>query len=59
MIFVREAIKCGLKCPICGGLLDPAKSVTYDHKNRVRDGGCGEPNNVQMAHPYCNSAMKG
>jgi hypothetical protein len=46
------------KCPICGGLLYPKKSVSYDHKVRVREGGTGDISNVQMTHPYCNTGMK-
>lgn len=56
------AISAGLAsapaCPICGGLLYPKKSVSYDHKTRVRDGGRGGIENVQMTHPYCNTGYK-
>jgi Protein of unknown function DUF262 len=56
------AIEAGLKaapiCPICGGLLYPKKSVSYDHKKRVRDAGTGAIENVQMTHPYCNTGIK-
>lgn len=56
------AIAAGLKaappCPICGGLLYPKKSVSYDHKVRVKDGGKGGIENVQMTHPYCNTGFK-
>lgn len=58
MIYVRQAIASALRCPICGGLLDPKKSVSYDHVDRVEDGGAGDPANVQMAHPYCNTGYK-
>lgn len=51
---VKNLIASALKCPICGGLLDPTKSVSYDHKVPVRDKGTGDISNVQMAHPYCN-----
>ncbi len=54
------AISAGLasapKCPICAGLLYPKKSVSYDHKTPIRDGGKGNIENVQMTHPYCNSS---
>lgn len=46
------------RCPICRGVLYPKKSVSYDHVVRVRDGGTGEFENVQMTHPYCNTGMK-
>ena len=58
-IYYREAIERAQACPICGGLLDTSKSVSYDHITPVRDGGLGVAANGQMVHPYCNSAMKG
>ena len=58
MAFMREAITSALKCPLCNGLLDPKKSVSYDHKVRRADGGTGDLSNVQLVHPYCNSAVK-
>ena len=57
-IYYREAIKSALKCPVCDGLLDPGKSVSYDHKTRVRNCGLGSEQNGQMAHPYCNTGVK-
>ena len=57
-IFLREGIEKVLTCPICGGLLDVAKSVSYDHITPVRNGGLGHAENGQMVHPYCNTAMK-
>jgi hypothetical protein len=56
--FLREALKAALKCPICNGYLDPAKSASYDHITRKQDGGDGSDNNCQITHPYCNSAIK-
>ena len=58
MAFMRDAISTALKCPLCNGLLDPKKSVSYDHKVRRKDGGTGDVTNVQLVHPYCNSAVK-
>jgi hypothetical protein len=57
-VYLRDALPNMLHCPICGGVLDPNKSVTYDHIERKRTGGTGDLTNVQMAHPYCNSAYK-
>jgi hypothetical protein len=57
-IYLSEAISNALKCPICGGYLDPQKSVTFDHIVRVREGGIGSADNGQMVHPYCNSSVK-
>jgi hypothetical protein len=56
--FLRAASKSAIKCPICSGWLDPRKSVSYDHKIRVRDGGTSETENAQLAHPYCNTGVK-
>ncbi|MER9865217.1 DUF262 domain-containing protein [Mesorhizobium sp. M0185] len=57
-IFIRQALKNAMKCPICHGYLDPAKSSSYDHVVRVQDGGKGGDLNGQITHPYCNTAMK-
>jgi hypothetical protein len=57
-IYVRNAIKTAMRCPICSGLLDPAKSVSYDHIEEKRKGGTGSAENVQLAHPYCNTGYK-
>ncbi|HEX3436751.1 MAG TPA: HNH endonuclease [Pseudacidobacterium sp.] len=58
MLFIQNAIAKALPCPICGGLLDPQKSVSYDHIKAQRDGGSGHINNIQMTHPYCNTGYK-
>lgn len=55
MVYVREAIKTALRCPVCQGILDPKKSVSYDHIEPKRKGGTGDHTNVQLAHPYCNT----
>jgi hypothetical protein len=57
-IFIANAMIGVLKCPICGGLLDPQKSVSYDHKVPLREGGTGDKFNGQLVHPYCNTAVK-
>jgi hypothetical protein len=58
-LFITTALSQALKCPICGGLLDPQKSVHYDHKVPVRSGGTGDVTNAQLVHPYCNTGIKG
>jgi len=58
MVYVRQAVTTALWCPVCGGLLDPSKSVSYDHINPKRHGGTGHFTNVQLAHPYCNTGHK-
>jgi hypothetical protein len=57
-IYLRDSLRTALKCSICRGLIEPAKSVSYDHVERVRDGGAGGVENGQMTHPYCNTAIK-
>lgn len=56
--FLRQAFKQALRCPICEGYLDPAKSASYDHVLRKQDGGMGDDENCQITHPYCNSSIK-
>lgn len=53
--FLRDALKQALRCPLCEGYLDPAKSISYDHIHRKEDGGNGADTNCQATHPYCNS----
>ena len=57
-IFYRRAIDSAQICPICKGLLDVSKSVSYDHKVPRREGGRGNVENGQMVHPYCNTGVK-
>jgi hypothetical protein len=57
-VAIATGLASASKCPICGGLLYPKKSVSYDHKIRVREGGKGNIENVQMTHPYCNTGYK-
>ncbi len=58
MVYVRQAVTSALRCPVCGGILDPSKSVSYDHIEPRRKGGSGDHTNVQLAHPYCNTGYK-
>lgn len=57
-VFIDIALKNGIKCSICGGYIDVEKSVSYDHIERVRDGGIGSADNTQLTHPYCNQSVK-
>jgi hypothetical protein len=57
-IYLRDSLQVALKCSICDGLIEPAKSVSYDHVERVREGGAGSAANGKMTHPYCNTAVK-
>ena len=58
LVYVQKAVASALRCPVCGGLLDTSKSVSYDHIEPKRKGGTGDPTNVQLAHPYCNTGYK-
>lgn len=57
-LFINVALKNALTCQICNGYLDVDKSVSYDHIERVREGGVGGVDNVQLTHPYCNQSIK-
>lgn len=57
-VFLDNALKNALTCPICKGFLDAAKSATYDHVHDKQFGGTGHASNCQMVHPFCNSAIK-
>lgn len=57
--YIRQKLAAELRCPECGGYLDPAKSVSYDHKVRIADGGVGGDDNCQLMHPFCNQSIKG
>jgi hypothetical protein len=57
-VFIKTALKSALRCPICKGYLDPAKSVSYDHVTEKAVGGKGNEENCQLTHPYCNQAVK-
>lgn len=56
-VFIREAIKNGLKCKICNGFLH-MNAISIDHIERKENGGLGEPDNGQLTHPYCNTTFK-
>jgi hypothetical protein len=55
--FFASALETGLKCRICGALVHK-NSIQFDHKDRKSDGGAGDFENAQVAHPFCNSTYK-
>lgn len=55
--YIRDAISNALKCKICGGYIHTS-SITIDHIQRKEDGGLGNIDNAQIAHPYCNTTYK-
>ena len=56
-VVLNEALDKALRCKICGGLID-SKCITIDHIQRKSEGGLGNTENGQIAHPYCNSTFK-
>lgn len=58
-IYLRDSLKNALRCNLCRGLIEPIKSISYDHIVRVSEKGSGTPQNGQMTHPYCNTGIKG
>lgn len=56
-VFIKEALKNGLKCAICNGYIHK-NSITIDHIQRKEDGGKGNADNGQITHPYCNTTYK-
>ncbi len=58
IVFVKQALSVALRCPICCGLIDTTKSASYDHNKDVKYGGTGTESNVQITHPFCNSAKE-
>jgi len=55
--FLKQALKNALKCKICNGFIHP-NAMQIDHIQRKADGGLGNIENAQLAHPYCNSTIK-
>lgn len=56
-IFMTEALSYALRCKLCNGYIHQ-NSITFDHIIRKADGGIGDPENGQIAHPYCNTVIK-
>lgn len=58
-VFLKQMIESAQVCPICKGRLDTTKSMSYDHRDPVSNGGSGDLSNIDLVHPFCNTAMKG
>ncbi len=56
-VFIKETLKNAPKCKLCHGYIH-VNSTTFDHINRKEDGGKGNVENAQLAHPYCNNIEK-
>lgn len=57
-IFLREAQKTLLKCPLCNGYMEPSLSASLDHIKRRSEGGTGDSDNGQLTHFFCNTGVK-
>jgi hypothetical protein len=57
-VFIKAALRSAIRCPVCHGYLDPAKSMSYDHATPVREGGQGSKDNCELTHPFCNQSVK-
>jgi len=55
--FLKEALTKAVRCTICGGYMH-SKAITIDHRIAKSKGGGADPENAQLAHPYCNSTIK-
>ncbi|HSP84007.1 MAG TPA: DUF262 domain-containing protein [Gillisia sp.] len=55
--FINEAISKAVRCKICNARIH-TNSITVDHIQRKANGGKGNFENAQLAHPYCNSTYK-
>lgn len=55
--FLTAALEHPIRCRICDCLIHP-NVMTMDHITEQRAGGLGNPENAQLAHPYCNSTYK-
>jgi hypothetical protein len=58
-IFLKAAINSAISCSICGGLLNPTLSASYDHIVPKAAGGDGQLQNGSLTHPFCNTGVKG
>jgi 5-methylcytosine-specific restriction endonuclease McrA len=56
-VFLRDAINNAPACAICGARIH-RKGMSVDHIKPVREGGSGDSDNAQLAHPYCNTGYK-
>jgi len=55
-IIIKTALDRDL-CPECGGRMY-IKDRSFDHTDRLIDGGKSTADNGQLTHPYCNSGYK-
>jgi hypothetical protein len=56
-VFLREALKTAMKCPVCHGYLH-VNAMSVDHIVRIEDHGSSTSDNAQITHPYCNTGYK-
>jgi hypothetical protein len=56
--FLSAALSNPLRCKLCEGLIH-FNSIQVDHIKKLANGGLDVKDNAQLAHPYCNSTIKG
>lgn len=56
-IFITDALQNAVRCRICKARIHK-NSMSIDHIVRKQDGGIGNFENGQLAHPYCNTTYK-
>ena len=54
-VILRGLLSNSLRCGICGGVLDPAMGVQFDHMTPYAHGGPTITDNAQPTHPFCNN----
>ncbi|WP_233008019.1 HNH endonuclease [Rheinheimera faecalis] len=56
-IYIQDALPKTSTCAHCHGFIH-SNSISFDHIQRVRDGGKGAPSNGSLMHPFCNTGAK-
>ncbi|MGL4871199.1 MAG: HNH endonuclease [Aeromonas veronii] len=56
-IYIQESLPKSMICAHCKGFVH-TNSISFDHIQRVRDGGKGTASNGALMHPYCNTGAK-
>jgi hypothetical protein len=52
---LQSFLENAVRCEICGGLLDPGRSVQHDHITPWSEGGRTSSENQRLTHPFCNN----
>jgi hypothetical protein len=52
---LSKLIDRAITCEICGGIIDPASGIQFDHVILYSQGGSSTLDNSRVTHPYCNN----